>query len=214
MEDDHMPSKGLESREPSVEDLVGLCRELNKQDAKYIVIGGFAMRAAGYDRRTMDIDLLIDISQDNEERVFHALESLPDKAVKQLKPGEVERYVVVRVADEIVVDLMKSACAIEYKEAAAHIDFREVDGVPIPFASPLLLWRMKKSTHREKDAPDPARMDHTFPTTAADRPARIGQSLDPPICSVSTRLHRRIFASTNPGGCFTPSRRKSVIHAD
>jgi hypothetical protein len=29
-----------------------------------------------------------------------------------------------------------------------------VDGVPIPFASPRLLWRMKAVTHREKDAPD------------------------------------------------------------
>ena len=31
---------------------------------------------------------------------------------------------------------------------------REVDGVPIPFASPRLLWRMKAVTHREKDALD------------------------------------------------------------
>jgi hypothetical protein len=29
-----------------------------------------------------------------------------------------------------------------------------VDGVPIPFASPRLLWRMKAVTHREKDNDD------------------------------------------------------------
>ena len=58
-----------------------------------------------------------------------------------------------------------------------------------------------------------ARMNHTFPTAAANHPARIGQSLDPPICSVSTRLHRRISVSTDPGGCFTSSRQKSVTHA-
>ena len=29
-----------------------------------------------------------------------------------------------------------------------------LDGVPIPFASPRLLWRMKAPTHREKDALD------------------------------------------------------------
>jgi len=154
MEDDHTSPEELESREPSVEDLVDLCRALNQENAKYVIIGGFAIRAAGYDRHTMDIDLLIETSPKNEQRVFRALETLPDKAVKQLEPGEVERYAVVRVADEIVVDLMKSACAIEYNEAAEHIDIREVDGVPIPFASPRLLWRMKKSTHREKDAPD------------------------------------------------------------
>ena len=45
MENDH-PSP-LEPREPKLEDLVSLCRELNKQQARYVVIGGFAMRAAG-----------------------------------------------------------------------------------------------------------------------------------------------------------------------
>ncbi|MGH8092379.1 MAG: hypothetical protein ACREIF_02750 [Chthoniobacterales bacterium] len=31
---------------------------------------------------------------------------------------------------------------------------RKVQGVPIPFASPRLLWRMKVPTRREKDAGD------------------------------------------------------------
>jgi len=30
----------------------------------------------------------------------------------------------------------------------------EIEGVPIPFASPRLLWRMKAVTHRAKDAAD------------------------------------------------------------
>ena len=71
-----------------------------------------------------------------------------------LKPGEVSKYTVVRVADEIVVDLMKSASGIDYAEAVKDVIIRKVQGVPIPFASPRLLWRMKKSTHREKDRGD------------------------------------------------------------
>ncbi len=53
MADDHA-SHELEPREPTVEDLRNLCRELNQRGAKYVVIGGFAMRAANYNRRTMD----------------------------------------------------------------------------------------------------------------------------------------------------------------
>ena len=79
---------------------------------------------------------------------------MPDRAVRDLKPGELMKYSVVRVADEIVVDLMKSACGIEYVEAAKDIVIRELQGVPIPFASPRLLWRMKIHTNREKDRPD------------------------------------------------------------
>lgn len=49
---------------------------------------------------------------------------------------------------------MKSACGIDYAEAAREIDYHEINGVRIPFASPRLLWRMKIKTHREKDAGD------------------------------------------------------------
>jgi hypothetical protein len=31
---------------------------------------------------------------------------------------------------------------------------RGIQGVPIPFASPRLLWRMKRKTYREKDLAD------------------------------------------------------------
>lgn len=152
--DDHPSAHDLESREPSVEDLVNLCRDLNERGAKYLVIGGFAVRAAGYDRRTMDIDLLVELGADNEERVIEAVARLPDHAAQEIKPGELAEYVIIRVADEIVVDLMTSASGIAYAEAAGEIVVHEVDAVSIPFASPRLLWRMKRSSLRDKDAPD------------------------------------------------------------
>lgn len=144
----------LVPRDPSLEDLVNLCRELNARQASYLVVGGFAIRASGYPRHTGDVDLVVASDLENEARVFKALESLPDQAVKQLDPGDIAKYVVVRVADEILVDLMASASGIDYAEASKSMVTREVGGVPIPFASPELLWRMKCHTHREKDAPD------------------------------------------------------------
>ncbi|MDQ6764776.1 MAG: hypothetical protein M3Z22_01550 [Verrucomicrobiota bacterium] len=144
----------LVPREPTTTDLVALCRELNARGARYLVCGGFAIRAAGYGRRTGDIDLLIDTALENETIVYRALETLPDGAVRELDPGDVAKYIVVRVADEIVVDLMRSASGIDYAEAAQDVVITEVQGVPIPFASPQLLWRMKRHTRREKDAGD------------------------------------------------------------
>lgn len=145
---------GLASRPPTEDDLVSLCRELNSRGARYVVVGGLAIMQAGYPRTTGDIDLLIAADPENEARVFRALESLPDQCVKELEPGDVAKYFVVRVADEIMVDLMASASGIDYEEASRSIVTRELGGVSIPFASPELLWRMKRHTHREKDAPD------------------------------------------------------------
>lgn len=102
----------------------------------------------------IDVDLLVAADAENEAKIFSALSTLPDNAVRELLPGELLIYNVIRVADEFLVDLMRSAGGIDYDEAAKDVVVREVDGVPIPFASPRLLWRMKAVTHREKDAGD------------------------------------------------------------
>lgn len=151
---DDRPSNELEPRQPTLEDLRDLCRELNQRGAKYVVIGGFAIRAANYSRGTMDVDLIVAADLENEAKVFSALATLPDNAVRELQPGELQQHNVIRIGDEIVVDLLRSAGGIDYAEAAKHVDVHVVDGVPIPFASPRLLWRMKVVTHREKDAGD------------------------------------------------------------
>lgn len=134
------------------------------------MVGGFAIRAAGLIRATTDIDLLVETSPENEARVFKALEILPDKAVLELEPGEVEQYTVVRVADEIVVDLMESACGINFAKGKNNIVTMPVNGVPIPFASPSLLWHMKVHTRRAKDEGDLVFLREHFQKLGLDSP--------------------------------------------
>lgn len=167
---DDRPPQELESREPTVEDLRDLCRELNQRGAKYVVIGGFAMRAANYNRTTMDVDLMVAADAENEAKVFAALATLPDNAVRELQQGELQQYNVIRVGDEILVDLMRSAGGIGYSEAAKDIVMRELAGVPIPFASPRLLWRMKAITHRVKDEQDLIFLRQWFAERGEDPP--------------------------------------------
>jgi hypothetical protein len=152
------------SRPPSVEDLVRLCSELNSRGARYLVVGGFAIRGAGYIRETMDVDLLIDTSLENEALVYQALEILPDQAVKELLPGEVSQYNVVRVGDEIVVDLMASACGIDYDEAIQDSIIRVVDGSadPLCLAAPAL-------AHEGKNLPRKGCAGPAFPPAAVWR---------------------------------------------
>ena len=160
-----------ECRPPKQEDLAALCRELNQRGGKYVVVGGFAIIAAGFPRLTTDLDLIVAADAENEAKVFAALATLPDNAVRELQPGELRLYSVIRVADEILVDLMRSAGGIEYAEAAKDVVVREVGGVPIPFASPRLLWRMKAATHREKDALDLLFLRQWFAERGEEPPA-------------------------------------------
>jgi hypothetical protein len=143
----------LESRPPTKDDLVLLCRSLNEHRVKYILIGGFALIQQGYTRTTEDIDLLLEDSAENERALFSAMEVLPDKAIRQVVPGELRQYVVIRVADEVTVDLMLKACGISYTEALPDVEIHSIEGLAVPVASARLLLRMKQ-TYREKDAAD------------------------------------------------------------
>jgi len=72
------------SRAPQVEDLVRICRSLNQHQARYLLIGGFAVIAHGAGRTTKDIDFLIDASADNVSRVRSALAILADNAAAEI----------------------------------------------------------------------------------------------------------------------------------
>lgn len=141
------------ARAPEPADLVRLCEALNAARARYLLIGGFAVIAHGATRFTKDIDLLVDDDPDNIARVKQGLSILADNAAAEVQDSDVREYVVVRVADEVIVDLMGRACGLSYSDAVADAETRVIDGVPIPLASPATLIRTK-DTFRPQDAID------------------------------------------------------------
>jgi hypothetical protein len=142
-----------EPRDPESGDLLRICQALNDEGARYIVIGGMALVYHGFHRGTEDIDLLVERTADNIARLKASLSILPDNAVSQVRDSDLETYGTVRVADEVVVDLMSSACGIEFEEASSMVEETEIEGVRIPFANPELLLKTKQ-TVREKDEID------------------------------------------------------------
>jgi predicted nucleotidyltransferase len=141
------------TRPPEEHDLLALARELNRLGVRYVVIGGLAINRLGYVRATDDIDLLIARDLANQQRVKQALEILPDKAVRDLGDDDLAQWLVVRVNDEITVDLMTEACGVSYDDALAGIESVDIGGVTIPFAGAELMLRMKQGA-REKDGMD------------------------------------------------------------
>ena len=120
----------------------------------FAIIGlAFAVIARGLERPTKDIDLLIESSPDNIERIKRALAVLPDNAVREVRSDEIDRYDVIRAADEVVVDLMSKACGVSWEDAARDSEVLELDGVEIPIAGIETLIRTKQ-TVRPHDAAD------------------------------------------------------------
>lgn len=145
------------SRAPTLDDVAALCKELNEHGVKYVLIGGFAVNYHGLERGTKDVDLLVDPSNENILKIREALSFLPDNAVKEVSPDDVEEYGTVRVIDEIVVDLLKKACDVTYKDAG--INYGEFNGVAIPIADVQTMIKTKQ-TIRPQDKRDLAFLEN------------------------------------------------------
>ena len=156
------------ARAPEPDDVVRICRALNESGARYLLIGGFALIAHGAGRFTKDIDLLVDDAPENVARLRRGLSVLADNAAAEVADDDVQRHVVVRVADEVVVDLMGRACGLSYAEAVRDAESLEREGVTIPVASPATLIRTK-DTHRPQDAIDRAFLEGILRGRAARR---------------------------------------------
>ena len=77
-----------------------------------------------------------------------ALRVLPNRSVDELGDEDIAEWVVVRVSDNILVDLMTEACGVGYEEAATGIEIENLQGEPIPFAGPELMLKLKRGFAR------------------------------------------------------------------
>jgi len=141
------------TRAPEPEDVIRVCRALNEAGARYILIGGFAVVAHGAGRFTKDIDFLVDDAPENIALVKKALSVLADNAAAGVEDTDVREHTVVRIADEVMVDLMGRAGGLAYDDLAGDLELHDLGGTMVPVASPTMLIKTK-NTFRPQDALD------------------------------------------------------------
>ena len=143
------------SRAATLDDLKRLLSALNAESADYLLIGGYALLAHGYARATVDIDLLVPARREAAEPIRRALLVLADKSARDLAPEWFEEGEGIRVADEIVVDLLFRTCGESFDSLRAFEEVIDLDGVPVRTVNLEGLLRTKQSS-RQRDIDDRA----------------------------------------------------------
>ena len=141
------------ARPASVDDLKLLLQAFNAHGVEYLLIGGYALYALGYQRGTTDIDVVLRPTLEQGERVRKALLLLPDKVAEELLPQWFTEGETIRVADAFVVDLMFNACGETYDSLQPHAVTIDFDGVAIHTLDLEGLLKTKQSS-RDKDRLD------------------------------------------------------------
>ena len=136
--------------------LLTLLARFRDENVEYVLIGGQAVRLNGYLRATEDVDVLVRATRDNGERIIRALDFLA--AAKELDAdwfipaadGNVEN---IRVADDLLVDLLFAANGETYESVQTHVRELIIEGTPVKVLNIDGLIKTK-TDYREKDLLD------------------------------------------------------------
>lgn len=143
---------------------------LNAHDARYVVVGATAMQLWGSSRATRDVDILIDPTRENAERVLLALSALPFGIARELTPDDILSRGVTMIGDTPNVDVLTRAWNVRWAEANHEIAVFDVEDVPIPTISLALLIASKR-TGRAQDIADLAVLEAIQAATSSDTAA-------------------------------------------
>jgi len=135
--------------------LLRLLSRFEDEGVKYVLVGGHAVRLNGFVRSTEDIDILLPSSIDNGRKVIRALNFLPSSSELQPEWFEVDPAQPdnIRVADELLVDLLFAANGQTFELLQAHVRHIMVEGVSIATLDIDGLLKTK-TDYRDKDRID------------------------------------------------------------
>lgn len=121
----------------------------SEQVRKYLIVGARACWLHGYVRATSDVAILIPEDLENHERIIAALSELEDRAAAELTPQDFVDNIVVKIADEIEVDVSTRAWKVTYDEAQKSGLHRAIEGVDVPHLDlPTLIEKQDHPTGR------------------------------------------------------------------
>ena len=134
-------------------ELAEVCWRLNESGSRYLLVGARALQLWGSARATRDIDILIEPTEANAQRVLDALASTGYGFAKEWAAAEVARKFVTIIGDSPRVDILTLAWSVRYREAVREAVRFEVEGVGIPTVSLEDLMASKR-TGRPQDVAD------------------------------------------------------------
>jgi predicted nucleotidyltransferase len=141
------------SRPATAQDLKRVVQALNDAGAKYLLVGAYALFAHGYQRATIDIDLVVEASVSNGEKVRQSLLVLADQSARDIDPAWFTEGENIRVADEITIDLLFAPCAQTYDMLKPYEVVVDLDGVAVHTVS-LQGLLLTKQSQRPQDIQD------------------------------------------------------------
>ncbi|MBP1598095.1 MAG: hypothetical protein H6Q05_3472 [Acidobacteria bacterium] len=137
------------------EDYKEMLQCLADENARFLVVGAYAMAVHGYPRATMDIDIWVMPSRDNAEAVLRALRRF-GAPVRGLTIEDLQKddtIFQIGVAPRRI-DIITGASGLRFEEAFARSTSIRIEGLQVRILSIDDLIQNKRASGRTKDLVD------------------------------------------------------------
>jgi hypothetical protein len=136
--------------------------ELSAAGADFLVVGAHALAAHGLPRATGDIDIWVQPTKENADRVWQAIESFGAPNRNLARDDLYTPNTVFQIGVEPQrIDILTSIDGVEFAEAWQDRKQTTVDGITFFVIGRDMLLKNKKAAGRPKDLADAAWLEQT-----------------------------------------------------
>ena len=137
------------------EDYKDMLQILLNNKVKFLVVGAYAMGAHGYPRATGDIDIWVEASSANSQKIYQSLSEFGAPLSEVTCDTFTERGIIFQVGvAPRRIDIITMISGVDFGRAYSNRQNVLVNGIKVPFISKKDLIKNKESTGREKDKLD------------------------------------------------------------
>jgi len=138
---------------------------LQRHDVRYVVIGGIAAVLHGVPRATFDLDLLIEATSDNAQRLLDALAETGMGTAHLTTAADLLAHEITIFQDRVRIDVQTSTPGLTFAEAWGGRVTMAYEGQQFNVVSRVHLIRSKRASGRDIDLQDASILETGNPDT-------------------------------------------------
>ena len=128
---------------------------LNRHEVKYVLVGGWAVIFEGYSRTTGDMDVFVERTEENAEKIIDVLKDFWGSTIGFEKEDFLkENNVIMMGRPPFRIDILTSISGLDFEEVYKTSKIYDDDGIKIRCIHINELISNKKATGRLKDFAD------------------------------------------------------------
>jgi predicted nucleotidyltransferase len=137
------------------QDFEDFIKLLNKHQVDYMIVGGYALAFHGKPRHTGDLDIWINISEENAERLILAIKEFGLASLGLTKSDFLQEGYVTQIGyPPLRIDILNTIDGVKFEDAYQNKLIVDVDGIQVKYIGLKDFIENKTASGRSQDITD------------------------------------------------------------